>query len=69
MVSLSFECYAYEHGAEIGMWISVNLDLLLYIVQFNVRTVYCFLYSGINMTNTTKHMGLNPSHCFNFLLT
>ena len=32
MVSLSFECYAYEHGAEIGMWISVNLDLILYIV-------------------------------------
>ena len=27
---LSFECYAYEHGAEIGMWISVNLDLLLF---------------------------------------
>ena len=36
MVSLSFECYAYEHEADIGMWILVNLDLLLYIVQFNV---------------------------------
>ena len=69
MVSLSFECYAYEHGAEIGMWTSVNLDLLLYIVQFNVWTVHCFLYSGINMTNTAMHMGLNPSHCFNYLLT
>ena len=40
MVSLSFECYAYEHGAEIGMWISVNLDLLLYIVYCTVALTW-----------------------------